>query len=357
MPSLLSLYIARRFTVTLLLMLATATTVIFLTDYVEVLRRFSDNEGFTALVGAELGAMRVPILVDMLLPFAFLFAAVLSLLGLSRKFELVVVRATGISVWGFLRAPIAVALIFGALATAVINPLAVFLKEKAENIEGQLRGRAAPEGGQWFRQQAGEGVSIVHASSAGDGGLMLFGVTIFVFDAGGAFHEKATAPQAAYDDGRWVLTDAVVVSAASARHQMPRYELPTDLTAAQVKRSFVEPEAISVWQLPGFIDAAARTGIDPDGFRVALHALLSRPLFLAAMVLIAATVSLRFRGRGGIWRLILVGAITGFLLYALTEIVNDLGGNGIVNPVLAAWLMPVVALTFGATVLLYQEDG
>jgi lipopolysaccharide export system permease protein len=41
----------------------------------------------------------------------------------------------------------------------------------------------------------------------------------------------------------------------------------------------------------------------------------------------------------------------------LSEIVSDLGGNGIINPVLAAWLPPTVALTLGATALLYQEDG
>jgi lipopolysaccharide export system permease protein len=75
------------------------------------------------------------------------------------------------------------------------------------------------------------------------------------------------------------------------------------------------------------------------------------------MVMIAATVSLRLSRYGGAWRLILTGVGAGFLLYALTEIVSDLGGNGIINPVLAAWLPPLVALTFGATALLYLEDG
>jgi lipopolysaccharide export system permease protein len=250
-----------------------------------------------------------------------------------------------------------VALIFGALAAALLNPAAVLLKEKAENLESELRGRAVSSGGHWFRQQAAGELSIVHAGSAGEDGLTLFGVTAFVFDGSGAFKEKVTAPRGAYDNGRWILTSAVVISAASARRAVARYELPTELTAGELSRSFVEPEAISVWSLPGFIDTATRTGINPDRFRVAFHALLNRPFFLIAMVMIAASVSLRLTRYGGTWRLILIGATIGFLLYALTEIVNDLGGNGIINPVLAAWLMPIVALTFGATVLLYQEDG
>ena len=50
--------------------------------------------------------MHVPLLLDTALPFAFLFGALLSLLDLSRKLELVVARASGVSVWGFLRAPV-----------------------------------------------------------------------------------------------------------------------------------------------------------------------------------------------------------------------------------------------------------
>jgi lipopolysaccharide export system permease protein len=68
-------------------------------------------------------------------------------------------------------------------------------------------------------------------------------------------------------------------------------------------------------------------------------------------------VSLRLTRYGGTWRLILTGVAAGFLLYAFGEIVSDLGGNGIIDPVLAAWLPPLVALILGATALLYQEDG
>jgi lipopolysaccharide export system permease protein len=76
-----------------------------------------------------------------------------------------------------------------------------------------------------------------------------------------------------------------------------------------------------------------------------------------AMVMIAATVSLRFSRYGGTLRLVLTGVVGGFLLYVLTEIIGDLGGNGIINPIVAAWLPSIVALSFGGTALLYLEDG
>lgn len=357
MPRVLSLYVARRFMGTLALILASVGIVIFLITYVETLRKLSDEKGFNAALGLGIASMHVPLLLDMALPFAFLFAALLSLLGLSRKLELVVARASGVSVWGFLRAPFAVAMIFGALASAFLNPVAIYLEEKATNMEAELSGKVSANSGHWLRQEGRTGPSIIYAGSASVDSLTLFGVTAFVFNTAGKFKEKVTSPSAKYDRNRWILSDAVAVSATTAPHETRLYELPTDLSTDELKRSFAEPEAISVWRLPGFIATAERMGLNPDRFRVELHTLLSRPVFLLAMVMIAATVSLRLTRYGGTWRLVLTGAAIGFLLYALSEIASDLGGNGIIGPVLAAWLPPLVALTLGATALLFQEDG
>jgi lipopolysaccharide export system permease protein len=357
MPGLLNRYIARRFTQTLAVMLVVGFTIIFLADYVEVLRRYSDEDGFTALLGAELATMHAPILLDTALPFAMLFTALFCLLDLSRRLELVVARASGVSVWGFLKGPFAVAVIFGALATALLNPLAVKMKERGENIEAQLSGSATPGEGRWFRQDGSAGASIVHAASAPGDGRTLLGVTAFVYDRSGKLREKVDAARAEYSPGHWLLTDATVASAENAPTTVARYDLPTSLTASEVRRRFVDPDTISVWSLPSFISTAERTGLNADPFRVAFHALVNRPLFFVAMVMIAAAVGLRLSRHGGTWRLVLTGATIGFLLYAFREIASDLGDNGIIDPVLAAWLPPTVALTFGATALLFQEDG
>ena len=353
----LDLYIARRFATMLGLILAVVAVIIFLADFVEVLRRFGDEDGFSGALGLQLAFMRVPHLLDIALPFAFLFAALLALLSLSRRMELVVARGSGVSVWGFLRGPFALALIVGVLAVAVLGPAAGYLKMRAENLEAELSGSSPGETGRWMRQSGPAGASIIHSGSSSADGLVLFGVRAFLYDSEGKIREKVTARRADFARSRWILADAEVVSAASAPRREPRYELPTDLTEDELLRPWLDPEQVSIWSLPAFIATAERTGVDPDPFRLAFHSLLNRPLFLIAMVMIAATVSLRLSRYGGTWRLLLTGVAAGFLLYVLTEIVSDLGANGILNPILAAWLPPIAALTFGATALLYQEDG
>lgn len=357
-PGRLSLYIARRFSTALALIIAGVSAIIFLAEYIEALRRYSSSESFDPLLGAQLAMMRLPLVLDDILPFVFLFAALLSLLALSGKLELVIARASGVSVWGFLRAPFAVAAIFGALATLLFHPLAVDWRARSAAVSAALSGSAPTrDDGHWFRQDGSGGSAIVYSSSVSDNGQALFGVTALLLNDSGGFREKVSAPRAEFDGDGWIFTDAQLVSASSPPRQVARYELPTDLDPEELQRSVLRPRAVSIWSLPGFIQTAERTGVSSDRFRVAFHSLANRPLFLIAMVTIAATVSLRLTRYGGTWPLILTGAAVGFLLYVFTAIIGDLGAHGIINPILAAWLPPIIALTFGATALLYQEDG
>lgn len=352
----LSRYIARRMAVTALMVIAAICLIAFLGNYIEVLRSYGDQTNFNGLIGLKISLFRLPYLLDRILPFAFLFAAILGLVSLSRRLELVVARASGVSAWRFLLPAFAVALAFGLFATFILNPVAVEMKSRSDEARAEFRSKRA-DSSAWFRQGSAEGASIVYANLADADALVLFGVTAFIFDREENFREKVTARRADFEAGTWILTDAIRLSADAARESVPTYVLPTNLDAGELHLAIAEPETFTVWTLPAFINAAGRTGLNVNKFRLSFHVLLAKPLFLVAMVMIAATVSLRFARYGGTLGLVLTGVFGGFLLYVLTEIVNDLGGNGIIDPIVAAWLPSIVALTFGGTALLYLEDG
>src|SRR3546814_2348749 len=65
--------------------------------------------------------------------------------------------------------------------------------------------------------------------------------------------------------------------------------------------------------------------------------LLAVPMLFAAMVLLAATFSLRPQRRGRVGAMILTGMLTGFLLYFLSNFVFAIGLSGTIPVVLAAW--------------------
>ncbi|WP_163360660.1 LptF/LptG family permease, partial [Klebsiella aerogenes] len=65
-----------------------------------------------------------------------------ALLQLSRKLELVVARAAGISAWQFLQPGVFVALAVGLVTVGVYNPLSAALKQRSTEIEAKIFAKA-----------------------------------------------------------------------------------------------------------------------------------------------------------------------------------------------------------------------
>jgi lipopolysaccharide export system permease protein len=91
--------------------------------------------------------------------------------------------------------------------------------------------------------------------------------------------------------------------------------------------------------------------------RLYLHTQLAVPLLLIAMVLLAATFSLRPLRRGGAGISLVCGVATGFLLYFLSDLISALGVSGRLPIALAAWSPAVVSCLLGTAMLLHLEDG
>ena len=117
------------------------------------------------------------------------------------------------------------------------------------------------------------------------------------------------------------------------------------------------PETISFWELPAFIRVLENAGFSAVRHRLYWHRLLAGPLLLFAMVLLAATFSLRPPRRGGTLALALAGIAAGFLLYFVSNVVAALGQNASIPVALAAWTPVGVSTLVAVTLLLHLEDG
>jgi lipopolysaccharide export system permease protein len=135
------------------------------------------------------------------------------------------------------------------------------------------------------------------------------------------------------------------------------YLLTTNLTPEQVRETFSTPETVPFWQLPYFITMAERAGLTAAGYRLQYQKLLARPFMLAAMVLLAAAFSLRFFRFGGVQKMVLGGIASGFLLYVMSKVADDLSKAEVLPPTVAAWMPAIVGAMIGLLALLYLEDG
>ena len=355
----LALYLSKRFLLTIGAVFACLFGLVYLVDFVEMLRRTSGLPDVTALRVATLCLWRAPAVSEQLMPFSVLAGAMFAFAALSRRLELTIARAAGISAWEFLAPPVLIVLVLGILSVVAFNPLAAGLKESADRIEvGIFRaGRPQTDTSLWIRQRSIDGQAILRAEFSSDAGTSLSVVTAFVYDPGGAFVERVEAATALLRPGFWEMKDARVTSPEDEPQSVGTYMLATNLTAEQVTQSFVAPDAVSFWDLPEVGRRTEGAGLDSSRYRLRYQTLLARPLLLVAMVLIAASFSLRFFRFGGVARMLAGGAAAGFVLYVATKLVGDLGGAGLLSAPFAAWSPAVIGSLLGILVLLHQEDG
>src|SRR3984957_19836000 len=331
-------------------------------DYIELMRRGADWPNATAWLLAKISMYRVPQLTERIMPFSVLVGAMSCYLSLSRRLELVVARAAGVSAWQFVAPAMIGAFVFGTIATTVYNPISASLHERSKRLEADMQGEnlSALQGstsGFWVRQKSADGSAIINANSSREQGAELGGVSVFTFDSEGHFQTRIEAKSATLQQGYWLLDDARVYANGKAPDIEDSYRLATNLTLEQVRESFATPETVPFWQLPTYIDMADRAGLGAAGYRLQYQLLLARPFLLAAMVMLAASVSLRFFRMGGVQKMVLSGIAAGFLLFVLSKVTEDLSKAELMHPIAAAWIPAVVGGLTGFVALLYQEDG
>ncbi len=336
---------------------------IVLVDYIELMRRAADVPNLSAWMVAKTSFFRVPQLTERLLPFSVLVGAMACYLALSRRNELVVARAAGMSAWQFVAPAVIVAFVLGIAATAIYNPLSALMREWSKQLEAEMFGarksvmQQQNALGFWVRQRSADGQSIVFAASSQEQGVRLDGVSVFTFDHAGQALDRIEAKSAVLETGHWRLDQARVYASGVPPRDYATFEVKTNLTAAQVRESFSTPETVPFWELPAYIEIAERSGLIAAGYKLQYQILIARPFLLSAMVLLACSVSLRFFRFGGVPRMVLSGVAAGFLLYVLSKVTEDLAKAELLHAVAAAWLPVLAGGLTGFVVLLYQEDG
>jgi lipopolysaccharide export system permease protein len=351
-------YLSARFVKTVLAVFLTIISLVYLIDFIEMLRRAINIPQASAGTIAGLSLLRIPAVAEQILPFAVLFGAMTAFVNLTRRLELVVARASGISVWQFMFPPLLITFLAGVISVAVFNPVSAEMKMRAEHLEARLFGTGSnPDKSVWFRQRSVDGQALIKAMQASDAGSKLTDVTVYLYDPEGHFLERIEAERATLLPGAWKLEDGRVISALEEPQPFGTNMLATNLTQDEVMRSFNSAESVPFWQLPKVRDETESAGLDATSYSLQYQSLLARPLLLVAMVHIAAAFSLRFFRFGGVTRMISSGVGAGFVLYVATKFVANLGGTGLISPPVAAWSPALVGSLLGALALLHLEDG
>ncbi len=339
------------------------SVLIMVIDLIENIR-FAGKYAEGSLVFAlKITLLRALSLTQILSPFLFLFGSLWCFTQLNRRSEISVMRSAGLSIWKVLTPAAIVAGLIGVLLIMFIDPLSAKMMAKSDTLKNEIRGKRTSvvqffNDGIWLRQRNDEGVLIINAKSINQEKGILGNLTVFRLDNRASFIERIDAPEAYIGDRILNLKYA-----SARRHdeiiarKLDNYPLPTNLTIRDLNEQVAKPETISLWNLNRFIRLAEAAGLSTNSYYLRYHDLLSTPLKLLGMVLIAAAFSMRPSRMGGTLRLVVFSISTGFILYMITEIATALGESGSVPLLMAAWSPAMIATLFAVTGLLHLEDG
>jgi len=357
----LSAYVARQYCAWFLIYFAGLVGIILLVSTVDLLDRLSSKNASLGIV-LRMVLLKLPYLSQEVMPFIVLFAGLSCFWRMTRSHELVITRAAGISVWQILLPVLSVVTLVGVATVTLLNPLASILLGRYDQLEAQyIRNEsstlAVSSTGLWLRQADANGQSVIHAQRVTHDPLVLYDVIVFRFEDQDRFVGRIDAARAELEPGRWVLFEARQTRPGSRTDYAERTEITSSLTREKILDSFAPPETISFWSLPGFIKLLTEAGFSAVRHKLQLHRLLATPVLLIAMILLAATFSLRPQRRGNVALVILSGVLAGFLLYFLSNFVFALGLSARIPVVLAAWAPAGVSMMLGVATLLHLEDG
>lgn len=356
-------YIARQFFAWCSGVFMAMMSIVFMLDYIELIRRAGTRPDATLLTLLEMAALKEPYMAQQILPFAILFGTMMTFWRLTRSHELVVARAAGISAWQFLAPPLASAFVVGVLVVTVFNPIAAATQASYEQLDARiLHGGddqlALSHAGLWLRQSDDHGDhAILHAAGflVKQGALQNVMILFIANDT--KLVKRIDAKEAILKNGAWQVTDGLEWQPDQPLKPFKSVEIPTNLTLRKIQDSFASPETMSFWELPAYIRLLDESGFPSQRHRLYFDALLARPFLYAATVLIAASFSLRMQRRGGATLMIAAGVASGFALYFLSDVVFALGLSSTIPIVLAAWTPAGVTWLLGTSLLLHLEDG
>jgi lipopolysaccharide export system permease protein len=285
-----------------------------------------------------------------LIPVASFTAAFLAL-GLSaRNFEIIAMRAGGVSPHRAV-APLLGTAALLAVASFAVHELWILPATRAWKV--QVQGDAQLDYGRgsfWYHR----GRTIYNIASADPATRTLRGVDLFERDGDGRLLRSIHAERVRVEgQHRWRLENAVIRSFDPARVEAaPRVErLPETVMEIQGadEEALLEADAglLSLGRLREYLELRAGEDEPVQRLMTRLHARLAEPWSALLLALLAAPVALRVEQRRSLGQPALLGiaSVSGYFL--VRSVANTLASEGVLPAAAAPWCVLLAFTGFG----------
>jgi len=363
--SILGVYLIKQTLLSFLYVLIVICAIIMMFDAIEILRRTSGNDNVSIAFLAQYIIAKLPETVDKVVPFIVMISTMIMFWKISKTNEFVIIRASGVSIWGVL-VPVLLSIFFvGVFWITMVNPFSSRMYELKETLSYRLKTNNPhaflfSNKGLWIREGHDENVvAIINAKSLNlkDNVLWLHDVSIIEVDKNTQVKRRIEGFVATLEDSNLILKDVHIYKSGQKAEVLNTFTYPTEMNIQRIKDNFVDPEAISFWNLADAISFYETSGFSVVRYQMRYLSLMALPFLLMAMVLVAGLFALKPSQRqGGVLWMIIFGIATGFTVYFSSQVIGAFGLNSYIPVWFAVWAPTIIIASISISVYLHKEE-
>ena len=247
------------------------------------------NDKYTYVDGLTVIGMTLPSRIYEFIPFASLIGCLIGLGALAGNSELVIMRASGVSllriVW-FVMRPTLLVICIGVLLAEYLVPYAdqSATTYRALKRSGQVETRF--QSNLWNK----EGTEFMHFNIVAPGGELLYGVTRYQFDEQRNLKQASFSRSATFFQDHWLEEDVSIthIDPNSTRvEQQVQRRWNTDLSPGLLNLIAVPKESLSIRGLKNYAEYLQNQGQDAQPYWLEFWNKALQPLSVLSLVLVA----------------------------------------------------------------------
>ena len=333
-------------------------TVIMLSNFLFQLTDLIILKNIPVLRVIEVLLYQLPDIIVQTFPMAVLFAIMTGLGKLSRQNEFTALRMGGISVYRLIVPLIVFGLLISGFTFFLNEQVVPWSNHKANNIiRGSILSETAPN----IRENVffeGPQNRLFYVNEYKKEENILKDIIIYNTDSNSDFPQIITAKEGVIDNKKWVLNNGYIHDYdndgyLNVESQFGKMEIEI---AEDVKNFFGEqrtPSEMSREELKKEIDLFQDSGINVDSLLIEYHLKLAMAFTPLIFVLVGAPLSLVNKESRAMNIILII--ITIFAYYLILSLSRSFAKNGMINPLLAAWIPNVFFTIIGIILLIFQD--
>ena len=291
--------------------------------------------------------------VPLFLPIAVFLGTLLASYNLTKSSESIIVASAGLSPYQVSRPFLIGAALIGIVATTIINPYSVELNsgditsDHLVLIDDEI----------WLRETSDNGYITMNAKNMHkSGNILLFdNATLYIQTPDFKLTQRVQADTITLSNEGLGASRATIWNSRGIPSESD-WHIQTLLNPQTVLDRYLQPDQISFWQLPKFIQKMEQIGVPVRAHLVQFWTLLFLPLTMIAMVTLGVAFSQTRQRRNYSFGIKFgMGVLTCFAVYFLVNMFSALGATGTLPPLLAIIAPPLIIIA-GAGVFITSFD-